>query len=84
MIEQLASQILNDVKSTFSGANENANEAASRIRGILENKLRELNLVTREEFDAQTKVLARTREKVEALEKVVAELEEKLEKSSDS
>lgn len=84
MIEQLASQILNDVKSTFSGASDASNEATSRIRGIIESKLRELNLVTREEFDAQTKVLARTREKVEALEKVVAELEKKLEESPKS
>jgi BMFP domain-containing protein YqiC len=37
-----------------------------------------LELVTREEFDAQQAVLMRTREKVEALEKRVAELEQKL------
>lgn len=34
-----------------------------------------LDLVTREEFDVQTAVLAKTRKKVEALEKLVAELE---------
>lgn len=37
-----------------------------------------LELVTREEFDAQQAVLAKTREKVEALEKRVADLEKKL------
>ena len=37
--------------------------------------LSKLDLVTREEFDAQTKVLARTREKLEALEKQVSDLE---------
>lgn len=79
MIEQLASQILNDIKSTFAN-NDSANEAASRVRAIIESKLRELNLVTRDEFDAQAKVLARTREKVEALEKIVNELEAQLAK----
>lgn len=40
--------------------------------------LSKLDLVTREEFDAQQAVLLRTREKVEALEKKVAELEQRL------
>jgi BMFP domain-containing protein YqiC len=37
-----------------------------------------LDLVTREEFDVQTKVLARSREKIEHLEKQVAALEARL------
>ncbi|WP_111498089.1 accessory factor UbiK family protein [Marinobacter bohaiensis] len=40
--------------------------------------LNRLDLVTREEFDAQQAVLQRTREKVEALEKQVAEMEQRL------
>lgn len=41
----------------------------------LQAALRRLNLVTREEFDAQAQVLQRTREKLEALEAQVAEME---------
>jgi len=37
--------------------------------------LRRLDLVTREEFDVQTQVLARTRAMVDELERRVAELE---------
>jgi BMFP domain-containing protein YqiC len=37
-----------------------------------------LDLVTREEFDVQRKVLARSREKIEQLEKQVAALEAQL------
>lgn len=37
--------------------------------------LSKLDLVTREEFDVQEAVLARTREKLEALEKKVAAME---------
>lgn len=39
-----------------------------------------LDLVTREEFDVQAQVLAKTREKLEALEARVAELEAQLRK----
>jgi BMFP domain-containing protein YqiC len=45
------------------------------IRTALEAGLSHLDLVTREEFDLQTAVLARTREKLEQLEKAVAQLE---------
>ncbi|MCH9756811.1 MAG: accessory factor UbiK family protein [Gammaproteobacteria bacterium] len=39
------------------------------FKSILQTGLAQFDLVTREEFDAQVKVLARTREKVEALQK---------------
>ena len=45
------------------------------FRSILRGGLQKLDLVTREEFEVQEAVLARTREKLEALEKQVAELE---------
>lgn len=48
------------------------------MRAGIEKALARLNLVTREEFDVQSAVLARTREKLEALEKQVAELEKRL------
>jgi BMFP domain-containing protein YqiC len=42
---------------------------------ILQSGFTKLDFVTREEFDVQTKVLARTREKLTVLEKQLAELE---------
>ena len=42
---------------------------------FLQAALSRLDLVTREEFDVQRAVLARTREKLQELEKKVAELE---------
>lgn len=48
------------------------------MRTGLENGLRTMNLVTREEFDVQNAVLLRTREKLEQLEATVAELEQLL------
>jgi BMFP domain-containing protein YqiC len=45
------------------------------IHTLLQGALAKLDLVTREEFDVQARVLARTREKLEQLEQSVAELE---------
>ncbi|MCG8517461.1 accessory factor UbiK family protein [Marinobacter sp. CA1] len=46
-------------------------------RATVMSVLSRLELVTREEFDAQQAVLMRTREKLEALEQRVAELEQR-------
>ena len=48
------------------------------LRASLESALSRLDLVTREEFDVQAAVLARTREKLEAMEKELALLERRL------
>lgn len=50
----------------------------SQLRSLLESILRKLNLVTREEFDAQQAVLQRTRLKLEELEKKVVALQERM------
>jgi BMFP domain-containing protein YqiC len=44
------------------------------FRSVLSGALGKLDLVTREEFDVQQAVLARTREKLEALEKRLEQL----------
>lgn len=48
------------------------------LRAALEAGLAKLELVTREEFEVQSAVLARTRRKLELLEARMAELEERL------
>lgn len=45
------------------------------FQAILQGAFEKMNLVSREEFEAQKAVLARTREKLEKLEARVAELE---------
>lgn len=50
------------------------------VRAVVSSGFERLDLVTREEFEVQSAVLARTREKLEALEKQVAELEAELSK----
>lgn len=51
-----------------------------QLKLILQSALSKLDLVTREEFDAQGAVLIRTREKVDALESRMAEIEAMLDK----
>ena len=55
-----------------------SDEVKTLIREKWQSTLSEQGFVTREAFDVQTKVLARTREKVEALEKEIKAIEEKL------
>lgn len=43
------------------------------INAHIQSTLEKMNVVTREEFDIQTRVLQRTRERIEALEKSFAE-----------
>ncbi|VUD58928.1 hypothetical protein TDB9533_02546 [Thalassocella blandensis] len=74
MIDQLARQLLQDIQQKFSEAE--SSPSASQLKAIIESGLKRLNLVTREEFDAQSAVLLRTREKLEALEVKLAELEQ--------
>lgn len=50
-------------------------DAKKQCRAVLTATLGKCNLVTREEFDAQAAVLARTRSKLEALETQLAEWE---------
>ncbi|MBZ2170344.1 MULTISPECIES: accessory factor UbiK family protein [Marinobacter] len=50
----------------------------THARATVMSVLSRLELVTREEFDAQQAVLLKTREKVDALEQRVAELEQQL------
>lgn len=51
-------------------------ELRGQVNAMLQGAFNRLDLVTREEFDAQKAVLLRTREKVEQLEKLVATLEQ--------
>jgi BMFP domain-containing protein YqiC len=53
-------------------------DVEKNLRALLSGALSRFDLVTREEFDEQIKVLARAREKLAALEVRISELEAKL------
>ena len=69
----------NDLQSKISQAIENspAKDIEKNVKSMMTQGFAKLDLVTREEFDIQTQVLAKTRAKLEALETRLAELEAK-------
>lgn len=71
-IDELASK-LND--AIPPGAKAFQQDMHAQFKQILQSMLAKMDLVTREEFDVQMKVLARTRDKVDRLEEIVARLE---------
>lgn len=52
-----------------------AKDAEKNLRALLASFFARLDLVTREEFDVQSRLLARSREQITTLEARVAELE---------
>jgi BMFP domain-containing protein YqiC len=57
--------------------NSPAKDIEKNVRAMMTQGFQKMDLVTRDEFEIQAKVLARTREKLEALEAKVAALENK-------
>ena len=60
------------------GVKELQQDLEKNVQGVLQAAFTRMDLVTREEFDVQTEVLARTRSKLETLERQIAALEERL------
>ena len=56
------------------GLREGREELQQNFKSVLQAGLGKLDLVTREEFEVQRAVLARTREKLEALERDLSDL----------
>jgi BMFP domain-containing protein YqiC len=58
-------------------ANNPAKDLEKNVRGMLSSTFSKLDLVTREEYDVQTRLLARAKEKLAALEARIAEIEKR-------
>jgi BMFP domain-containing protein YqiC len=71
--------IANDMKTKVGDAirQSPAKDLEKNVRGLMTQGFQKLDLVTREEFDLQTQVLAKTRAKLEELEAKVSALEKK-------
>lgn len=70
LVKKLAEAVPQGLRSMRRDLEEN-------FRSVLQTGLGKLDLVTREEFEVQEAVLARTREKLEALEKRLKDYEKK-------
>lgn len=76
-LEELARKLADSVPPQLKAVKQ---DLETNFKGVLQSGLAKLDLVTRQEFDVQTGVLARTREKLVALEQRLAALEAELEK----
>ncbi len=70
LVKKLAEAVPEGLRSMRRDLEEN-------FRSVLQTGLGKLDLVTREEFEVQEAVLARTREKLEALEERLKDYEKK-------
>jgi len=73
-IDRLAKTLADTVPQGLRSVRD---DLEKNFQSVLKSGLGKLDLVTREEFEVQEAVLARTREKLEALEARLAEMESK-------
>lgn len=78
-IMQKVQSIANDMQSKVEDAirQSPAKDLEKNVRSLMTQGFQKMDLVTREEFDLQTQVLAKTRAKLEELEAKVIALEKK-------
>ncbi len=71
-IDEIARRLLERVPPALRSVQQ---DLESNFRAVLRERLSRLDLVSRDEFEAQTKVLERTRARLEALEARLTEME---------
>ena len=79
-IEDIAKQITDSIPS---GVKNIATDIENKTKQVLQSKLSQLDVVSREEFDVQTQVLIKTRAKLEEMAAKIAELEAKIDSKED-
>ena len=80
-VNEIARRLLESLPSAVRGAQV---DLENNFRVVLRTTLTKLDLVSREEFDVQTKVLERTRARLAVLEARLAELEQAASRSAGS
>jgi hypothetical protein len=79
-IDDLANRLANVVPP---GVKSLQDDLERNFRGLLQSGFAKLDLVTREEFDVQTRVLERTRQKLTALEQELQSLQQQVKVQPD-
>ena len=78
----ITNQTINEITERITAALPDSlkvmqQDIEKNIRAVVESAFSKMNLVSREEFDVQSALLARSLEKLKQLEKQIAELENK-------
>jgi BMFP domain-containing protein YqiC len=80
-VNEIAKRLLESLPTAVRAAQA---DLENNFRTVLRGTLSKLDLVSRDEFDVQTKVLERTRARLAVLEARLAELEQAHQRSSGS
>jgi len=78
-IEEIAKKVSESMPPSLKNM---ASDFENKTKSVLQQKLSQLDLVTREEFDVQTQVLIKAREKISQLEQVVTRLEDQAQENN--
>jgi ubiquinone biosynthesis accessory factor UbiK len=75
----LNSKFFDDINAKISQviADSPAKDIEKNVRALMQAAFTRMDLVTREEFDVQVELLARTRAKLDEMERRIAELEQR-------
>ena len=74
-LEQIVKQIQESMPTPVK---ELGQDVEQKVREVIQAKLAQLDMVSRDEFDVQTQVLMRTRQKLTEMEQKLSELEQKI------
>jgi len=78
MIDQLAKELFSNLQAQGESLKGVKDFTEQQARKVAEKALKELNFVSREEFDIQQAILERSREKIDKLEQQIEALEKVL------
>ena len=76
--DQFYQQLKDQLNQAMSGSQTISDEGMVYLQAATNHLFKKLDIVSREEFDAQKAVLARSREKIAQLEQQITQLESKI------
>ena len=76
--EEFYQQLTDQINQATTGSDNISQEAKVYLRAATSNLFKKLDIVSKEEFEAQKAVLARSREKINQLEQQLEQLKQQL------
>ena len=78
MNNSLFDKLRNRLTDMIPSADEFRQDSKAKFEGTLKHKLRDLDVLTREDFEAQVRTLDRARQRVSELESIIKDLESRI------
>ena len=78
MDKRLLDELSDRLAGLLPAANQLRQETRAKVEQTLKNGLKEMDILTREEFETQARALAKAQQRVTELEALIADLESRL------